>query len=97
MKKADTARIRIRVVAVAACLGLAFASLGATCVDGITPDCTSPDAACGPQIDAAPETGTTLPEGGNDASDAASDVASDAADAADAADAPDDAADTGAD
>lgn len=78
-------------MAFAAALLLSQGVIGATCVDGVTPDCSEPDAACGPALDAtADEEASILPEAsadavGGDAGDASSD-----ADAGDAAsDAPD--------
>jgi len=76
-----------RAVVLAAVL-LAQASLGATCVDGVTPDCSDAAAKCGPSVDGsadAGDTSLTLPDGAGDATDGAAD--GDASDAdADAGD-----------
>jgi len=64
---------------------LAFAQLGANCVDGYTPDCSDPNIQCGPgSFDATvdvPDTSTTIPDGATDVRTDA-DVDADAGDAA---------------
>lgn len=74
---------RLRALVVVLVLGCAFASLGATCVDGVTPNCAD-DAGCGPtNLDGSQDgdTSTTLPEASSDAgSDTSSDAPLDAAD-----------------
>jgi hypothetical protein len=76
-------RRRLRPLVVALALLLSFASLGATCVDGVTPNCAG-DAGCGAvNLDGAAEAdgSTTLPEGSSDGTaDGADADASDAAD-----------------
>ncbi|MBS2016876.1 MAG: hypothetical protein JST00_28580 [Deltaproteobacteria bacterium] len=74
---------RLRALVVVLVVGCAFASLGATCVDGVTPTCAD-DAGCGPiNLDGSQDgdTSTTLPEASPDAgSDASADAPVDAAD-----------------
>jgi hypothetical protein len=43
--------VRPRLAAFAAVLLLAQGLLGATCVDGKTPDCSDPNVQCGPDLD----------------------------------------------
>ena len=68
---------------------LAFAELGATCVDGVTPDCSDPKIVCGPgPLDATPpfdgsDSSSMLPDSTTQA-DTGSDAGGDARDAADA-------------
>lgn len=64
-----------RVVVLAAVI-LAQASLGATCVDGVTPDCGDPAVRCAPSVDGATEADTSfvLPEASADAAEAAVDA-----------------------
>lgn len=44
-----------RALSVVVAATLAQATLGATCVDGATPDCDDPMVQCGPSLDAAPD------------------------------------------
>ena len=83
--------LRLRALLSAFAVASAFASLGATCVDGVTPDCAG-DAGCGPSnIDgsADADASITLPEAGNDAGadtsqpDAPADAPDDVEEAAD--------------
>lgn len=75
-------------------LALLFAQglFGADCVDGKTPDCSDPNAKCGPDLDGAVEAAADAPsDGPTEGADAADsgDASSDAADSGDASDAPD--------
>lgn len=83
--------LRLRPLLAAVAVALAFASLGATCVDGVTPDCSG-DAGCGASnIDGSPDADAsiTLPEAGTDGGldvqrpDAPADAPDDVEDAAD--------------
>lgn len=68
---------------------LGAAQLGASCVDGVTPDCSDP-AACAPsEGDAAvakTDGGVFVPDGGTSSDDLEAGLDHDAADASDAAD-----------
>lgn len=71
---------------------LAQASLGATCVDGVTPDCSDPAARCAPSVDGsadAGDTSITLPDATLDGSDGSADGDAGDADAEPDADAGD--------
>lgn len=64
---------RVRPFVAALAVLTAFASLGATCVDGVTPNCAAPDAGCGPtNLDGGADAdgSTTLPEGSTDSGNA---------------------------
>jgi hypothetical protein len=60
---------------VSSILGALLPSLLVACMDGTTPDCSPPDAGCGPDL-------TNFPEGGGDAplGDSGGDSANSAAD-----------------
>jgi hypothetical protein len=78
---------RIRRLLVLAAVPLALAQLAADCVDGTTPDCSGPEAGCGPNLDATTDVSSIVPEGGRDAPGAdAPEAGSDADPDADAGD-----------
>lgn len=78
-------------MALAAALLLSQGTLGATCVDGVTPDCSDPAARCGPDLDATTDQeASLLPEASADAGDASdASLDADGADGDAASDAPD--------
>lgn len=71
-------------LALAVALLLTQGTLGATCVEGVTPECSDPAARCGPQLDATTDQEASLSEASTDAEEAG-----DAADAGEAGDAGD--------